>query len=115
MDGSHHLERNGGDLQEDAGKIAIGERLTFSSQNRLQDPLLGAAGANSNDNALVRSSDPEVIAHVHVHERGHVEELATALMERIARTLDCDDVAVAFAERVVHLVDDRGERCRPPR
>ena len=82
---------------------------TCSSQNRLQDPLLGAAGANCNDNALIRSNDAEVVAHVHVHEWGHEEELATPLMDRIARTLDCDDVAVAFGKCVVDLVDDRCE------
>ena len=84
---------------------------THSSQNRVQDPLLGAAGTNVDDNALVRSNDAEVVAHIHVHERGHVEELATPLMDRIARALDCDDVAVAFGKRVVDLVDDRRQAC----
>ena len=110
MDSSHDLERNGGNPHEHAAEIAIGKGLACASQHCVQHRPLRAASANSNDNAPVRPGDPEVVTHVHIHERGHVEELPASLVECVAIAFDWNNVTVALRKRVVNLIHDCSER-----
>ena len=58
-----------------------------------------------------RRHDPEIVGHVHVEERRHVEVLVTALMDRSPRVrIDRDHVDVPLPERVGDLVEDRRRR-----
>ena len=58
---------------------------------------------------LVRLVQPEMIGLFHVHERRHVEALATVVSNARVVGADRCHISVAFAERVVNLIDDRGE------
>ena len=84
MDGGDHLQRDRRNPQKDVYKIAIGEVSARPGQNGVHDGHRGRAGANPDANALPRTGDPEVIAHIHVHEGRDVEGLSTALVNRAA-------------------------------
>ncbi len=116
VDRSHDLERQQRMGDEDAQQCAVAEWTAPGIEPRMQHRAAGVVRAHADDQPLpVRSRrlDAEAVAHLESEEGGDVEALVALLRDQVAAGfggVDRDQVAVALAEGVVDLVQDRLQR-----
>ena len=111
MDAGDHGEAQQGVTEEGAKQPGIRKRPPGAGERGGDHARAPSRTVDRDGDPFAGRHDPELVAHVHVEEGRHVEDLRAALDDRgVGIGFDGNDVGVALAERVADGVEHCRER-----